>query len=457
MTCTEDPQAQTISYGASLTGKVGESAWRLAVPTFADELRAQSGEGSRVVTFSLKARSAIMLAGHHADATTWYDERTGAWVTSSAYSPSRVAFVERFLKAHPVEADFGKSWTRALPEGAYLFPDAGLGEKPPPQWSSTFPHVLKGTSDKPDAAFYKLWEESPFSDAYLGQMAQAAVDTLGLGKGRGTDFLGVSFTALDYVGHDFGPFSQEVEDLLACLDMTIGVLLDHLDRVVGGENYVVALSADHGVAPIPEQMRRDGFDAGRVLNTQVIEQVEKALEPLLGASRHVAMMEFTDIHLLPETYHKLQDNLKAMQKVTEAILSVPGVARVLRGEDLRERHLRGDPAVRAAQLSYFPGRSGELVVVPKPYWLLNNTVGGVLKSRATDHYSSYGYDQRVPLLVMGPGIGPGQYFSVATPADIAPTLAFLCGITLARPDGRVLAEALEAAAVAQPARASSSR
>ncbi len=453
VTCTEEPQAQTISYGAPLKVKGGDGPWRLAVPTLADELRAQLGEGSRVVTFSLKARSAIMLAGHRADAATWHDERTGAWLTSSAYSSSPVAFVQRFLKEHPVDADFGRSWSRALRQDAYLFPDAGLGEKPPAEWTSTFPHVLKGPSDKPDAAFYKLWEESPFSDAYLGQMAAAAVDALGLGKGRGTDFLGVSFTALDYVGHDFGPFSQEVQDLLLHLDATMGALLAHLDRVVGPGNYVIALASDHGVAPIPEQMVRDGLDAGWVLDTQVIERIEKTLEPLLGPGRHVARMECTDFHLLPETYQRLQDNPKAMQSVVDAILSVPGVARVLRGETMRERQPSGDLAVRAARLSYFPGRSGELIIIPKPYWVLTRIVGGVPTTRATNHSSSYAYDQRVPVFLMGHGIRPGEYLTAATPADIAPTLAFLCGITLARTDGRVLTEAIAfpAAPPAKPA------
>jgi predicted AlkP superfamily pyrophosphatase or phosphodiesterase len=403
-----------------------------------------------VVTFSLKARSAIMLAGHRADAVTWHDGRTGAWLTSSAYSSSPVTFVERFLKEHPVEADFGKSCSRALREDAYLFPDAGFGEKPPAEWNSTFPHILKGASDKPDAAFYKLWEESPFSDAYLGQMAAAAVDALGLGKGRGTDFLGVSFTALDYVGHDFGPFSQEVQDLVFRLDATLGALLAHLDRVVGPGNYVVALTGDHGVAPIPEQMSREGLDAGWVSDTDVIERVEKALEPLLGPGRHVARMEYTDLHLLPETYQKLQDNPKAMQSVIEAILSVPGVARVLWGKALRERQPSGDPAIRAAQLSYFPGRSGELIIVPKPYWVLTRIVGGVPTTQAANHSSFYAYDQRVPVLLMGREIRRGEYFTAATPADIAPTLAFLCGITLARSDGRVLAEEI-ASPAAPPA------
>ncbi len=455
--CTDDPRSPVISYGRPAKG--GHSPARLAVPTFADELRTQMATPSRVVTFSLKARTAIMLAGHRADAVTWADGGAGSWVTSSAYTTSPVTFVESFLRAHPVESEFGKSWTRALPERAYLFKDDAAGEKPPRGWTSVFPHALTGQSDKPDAEFYTKWGESPFSDAYLGRMAETAVDALGLGKGPGTDFLGVSFSALDFVGHDFGPRSHEVQDVLVRLDATIGSLLSHLDRVVGRGNYVVALSADHGVAPIPEQISVEGLDAGRVVTNQVVERVEKALEPFFGsgkpaqdsvgqtpgvslADKHVARMVYTDLYFEPGIYQRLAADAQVMHAVLDAILSVPGVLRVFRSEELRGQRANDDPIARAAALSYYPGRSGDLIVVPKPDWFFVNASREVPPGPATTHGTAYSYDARVPVILMGAGIRPGEYLRPATPADIAPTLAFLCGITLARTDGRVLAEAL---------------
>ncbi len=389
-----------------------------------------------------------MLAGHRADALAWFEPGEGAWVTSSAYTTSPIPFLEKFLKSHPVENDFGKSWTHSLPDSAYLFEDAGLGERPLPGWTASFPHPLHGQGDKPDVLFYAQWEESPFSDAYLGELAQAAVDALGLGKGPGTDFLGVSFSALDVVGHSFGPRSQEVQDLLARLDATIGALLEHLDRAVGPENYVVALSADHGVAPIPEQMAREGFDAGRIVIQDVVERVEKALEPKLGPGQHVARLEYTDLYFAPGIYPKLAADPALMQVVTDAILAVPGVWRVFRGEELQDRGPTADRTLRAAALSYYPGRSGDLVVVPRPYWFFVPASRNVPPGPATTHGTAHLYDTRVPMILMGPGIKPGEYLEPATPADIAPTLAFLCGITLAQADGHVLGTAL----VARPPR-----
>lgn len=440
VSCTEDPKAQTISYGAAAKG--GHSAFRLEVPTLADELRAQPGGKTRVVTMAVKARAAIMLAGHRADAATWFDSGSGAWVTTSAFTAAPVPFVESFVKSHPVERDFGKTWTRALPESAYLFEDAAEGEKPPEGWSETFPHPLGGQSEKPDARFYRLWAESPFGDAYVGEMAAATVDALELGKGQGTDYLAISFGTLDSVGHAFGPHSHEVQDTLVRLDATIGTLLAHLDRAVGAKNYVVAFSADHGVAPIPERMVREGINAGRVVTGEVVARVEKALEPLLGAGKHVARMTYPDLYFMPGVYAKLQADPAAMRAVKEAISGVPGVWRIYRSEELQDAKGSGDAMMRAAALSYYPGRSGDMVVVPKPYWFFVNEAKSIPAGSATTHGTSHGYDQHVPVILMGRGIKGGEYLNAASPADIAPTLAFLCGITMARADGRVLAEAL---------------
>ncbi len=447
--CTEAPRANSRS---STEG--GHSAARLLVRSFADELSAQASAPVRVVTFSLKARSAVMLAGHRGTAVSWFNEKTGAWATSAAYGGALESFVARYAKEHPVEADFGKIWNRALPESAYLYLDDARGEKPPPGWTSTFPHVLKGQDNKPDELFYALWGHSPFADAYVGKMAQAVVDALRLGRGKGIDFLAVSFSSLDLVGHQFGPFSHEVQDMLVRLDATLGALLDHLDRAVGPNNYIVALSADHGVAPIPEQAASGQLDAGRMVIEEVIGRVEKALEPLLGPGRYVTGFLGNDLYFAPGIYQKLLANPTAMQAAIDAILSEQGVAQVLRSEELLERAANDDPLRRAASLSTFGGRSGDLIVLQKPYWLTKLAARDAAWEAGTDHGTAYSYDTRVPVILMGFGIRPGEYFTAASPADIAPTLALLCGVTLSRPDGRVLGEAL-AVPVKAPAKSGS--
>ncbi len=326
---------------------------------------------------------------------------------------------------------------------------------PPDGWGPSLPHPLRGKdgSTAADRAFYQQWQTSPFSDAYLERLAETAVDALGLGQGGGTDFLGVSFSALDYAGHAFGPRSHEVQDVLAHLDRTLGALFDRLDKKIGRGNYVVAFSADHGVAPIPEDMQKMGADAGWFKIAEAQQRIEKALGRFSYPNPALAAVTGSDVYFAPGVYERLKNNAAAMRAVEEAILGVPGVAAVYRAEEIRDRPASENPIRSAMAASYFPGRSGDLFVVPKPYWPIDFSAPGESRRYGTTHGTSYFYDQRVPIFLMGFGIRAGEYWTPATPADIAPTLAALCGITLAPRDGHVLAEALKSAAARPKARA----
>lgn len=441
VTCTSDLTVKNIGYGASVKG--GDSAWRLQVPTFANELRLQTSE-VRIATFSLKARSAIMLAGARADAVAWHDVATGAWVTSSAYGEA--GFVAEYAKAHPVSADYGKTWSPALPSSAYLYEPSALGKVPPPGWGADFPHPLRGTekSTGPDAAFYTQWELSPFADEYLEKLGEAAVDSLKLGQREATDFLGISFSTLDMLGHALGPRSHEVQDVLVRLDRALGRLFAHLDARVGQDKYVVALSADHGIPPIPEEMKAAGFDAGWLNTNDAGARIEKIVEPYAATKPAVMDVGEGDVYLNSGVYDRIRRDPEAMRAVTESLATIPGVARVFRGEELTNRPATDDPFLRAAAASYFPDRSGDFFLILKPYWQPEFVGRDGKRGYATTHGSAYLYDQRVPILLMGFGIRRGEFLNPATPADIAPTLASLCGITLAPRDGRILSEALSA-------------
>jgi predicted AlkP superfamily pyrophosphatase or phosphodiesterase len=441
VTCTSDPNAKNAGYaGARVKG--GDSDWRMVVPALAEELKFQTGGATRVVTFSLKARAAITLAGHKADSVTWFEADGGAWTTSTVYGT--MPFIEDYAKAHPVKSDYGKTWTLSLPETAYLYDQKSIGAVPPEGWELTFPHPLRGKAagPEPDAAFYEEWETSPFADNYLTQFAETAVDALGLGKGGQTDFLGIAYSTLDYAGHAFGPKSWEIQDVLVRLDQDLAELFAHLDKKVGSGNYVVALSADHGVVPIPEEMEKTGADAGVLHLPDVPDRVEKVLESFNYPKPAVARIAGSDIYFAAGVYEKLKADSAAMNAVTEAIKSVPGVAAVYRSENVADRPATKSPSLAAMAAGYFPGRSGDLFIVPKAYWLMDSTPVGKTRGYGTGHGTPWNYDQHVPVLLMGFGIKPGEYLDAITPADIAPTLASLCGVTLAPRDGHVLAEAL---------------
>lgn len=439
VTCTADPKVSNTAYAGG-SAKGGDSAWRMRVPAFSDELRFQSGGATRVVTFSLKARAAITMGGHKADAVTWFDNRS--WTTSTPYGT--MPFIEDFVKAHPMTADYGKSWTLSLPTTSYLYDEKPTGAVPAPGWVLTFPHALRGKSsgNQPDDAFYEEWASSPFADTYLTRLAENAVDQLGLGKGGGIDFLAIGYSSVDYVGHAFGPRSWEIQDILVRLDKDLAELFARLDAKVGRGNYVVALSADHGVVPVPEDMQKTGADSGVLYVPEVQEKIESVLEPFNYAKPIVARIANTDIYFSNGTYDRLKADPTAMRAVFDAIRTVPGVADVYRAEELQDRPATQSPIRSAEAASYFPGRSGDLLFVPKPYWLVSSGPAGTPRSYGTGHGTPYNYDQHVPLLLMGWGIQPGEYNRAVTPADIAPTLASLCGITLATRDGKVLTEAI---------------
>ena len=408
----------------------------LAVPTFADELRLQSRRLPRILSISLKARSAIGLGGHGGPGTmVLWEEDNGTWATSDAYTKTPWPEVDEYVRAHPVAAAYGQTWTRTLPESSYLFDDDGLAENAPGQWKRTFPHVLDSPSGKPDNAFITNWEQSPWSDAYMGDMAIALSAKLKLGQETGTDMLAISFSALDLVGHEYGPRSHEIQDVLVRLDQVVGRLLDALDRSVGADRYVLALSADHGVAPIPEQAVALGMNAGRVLSADIRTATQNVLAKLLGDGTFYGAFSETNLSLTPGTLDQLRAKPGAIDAVKAALLAIAGIARVYGPDELAATSPTDDPILRATRLSYYPGRSGDFVVIPKPYW--------TIVSRGTTHGTPYGYDQHVPVLFYGAGIKPGRYFTPATPVDIAPTLAALVGVTLSHTDGQVLVDALK--------------
>jgi predicted AlkP superfamily pyrophosphatase or phosphodiesterase len=427
MTCTQDLHAADIGYGVEVTG--GDSAYRLAVPTFTDVMRTE--HHAHVVSLSLKDRSAIMLGGHGGDAVTWLTNSLDGWVTSSVYTNGPVPQVKKFVDANPTTADFDKTWNRMLPPERYSGADNGLAEAPPPGWTSTFPHELKAQSEKPDLAYFTRWERSPFADAYVGRFAAALAESFHLGTHDHTDVLTVSFSSPDLVGHAFGPRSHEIQDMYAHLDLTLGLLFERLDALVGRDQWVVGLTADHGVTPIPEQLVADGQDAGRFSAQALTAALEKVLTPALGEGKHVAVVDSNDIYFKPGVYHKIAKSAPLQKDVIAVVAAQPGVLRVFRREELTAAAATShDALLRAAALSYFPGRGGDLILALKPGWMFS--------FNGTTHGGANLDDQRVPILIMGRGVKPGIYREPASPADVAPTLAALAGVTLRKAEGHPL-------------------
>jgi predicted AlkP superfamily pyrophosphatase or phosphodiesterase len=424
--CTSDGQSSNVS-AAGTAGGPGDSAVRLLSPTLAEIMHRDLK--ARVVTISIKARSAIGLAGRAGDAVLWLGDR-GQLQTSTAYAATLPAWADAFARANPATRDAGKVWERTLPDARYQYSDDPPGEKPGGGWSAPFPHRLGAAED---ARYFAHWEQSPYADEYLEALAEQAIDSLHLGSEDHPDFLGVSFSSVDLVGHAFGPRSHEVQDMLVRLDATIGRLLAHLDERVGAAHYVLALSADHGVADVPEQTEH----GGRILLPTVTATIDGTLKPAYGGEQSfVAANQGTDVYLKPGVSDRLRRDPATRAAVRAALVAMPGVARVLYADEIDSTAARrsNDPQIRAAALSYFAGRSGDLIVIPKENWIVGTTT--------TTHGTLYAYDREVPVILFGADIRAGVRDEPATPADVAPTLAAIAGVRLPAPDGRVLKSAV---------------
>lgn len=420
--CTADESVEAVGFTADSDGR--HSARWMMVPTFAERLDASQPEADgRVVTLSLKARSAIGLAGHGGDAVVWFERPTFA--TSSAYG--RAEWLERYLKANPIDEAVDAEWTRALPAERYAGDDDEDGAMPPAGWSTEFPHPLsEGGADR---TFYDRWQRSPYSDAYLGEMAIAAIDALQLGQGPGIDYLGVGFSALDLVGHKFGPDSHEVQDVLIGLDAVIGRLLEHLDRTVGSDDYVVALTADHGVGPPPDA----GDGAGRFTSADIREAVDDVLDRVWERGEHVVDVVGAEVYLRdPE---RLQRDEAAAAELRARLADEPAVTDVLMAGDFARARESDDAGLRAFAASHYPGRSGDLLVVLRENYTSSTD--------AASHGSHHAYDRRVPVILLGSAFKTGTYDGPASPLDIAPTWASLTGITLERATGQSLDRAIK--------------
>ena len=432
--CAFDPDAVSVPF-AGESGTEHHGPRSLLVPTFAEELRRQARVRPKVVALGQKPRTAITLAGRPGpDTVVLWEEDDGTWATSSQYSRTPWPDVDEFIRAHPMNAAYGKLWTLLMPPAAYQFVDAGAGEARPGAWSRMFPHPLISRTGKTDFEFVTRWEQSPWNDAFLTDLAIHLLKSRRLGTGPGTDYLAVAFPSLDHAGHEYGPRSFEVQDNLYRIDVNLGRLLDAIEGQVGPA-FVLGLSSDHGVALVPEQVTADGGDGGRISTTALRNAINGAINKVLGMQgQFVAAIYEEQIALTPGLYDRLRVRPGALNAVRDAIASVPGVAKAYTSDEIIEGS-PSDPGIRAWQFSFVPGRSGDFALTPKPNWIVRSGSG-------TTHGSHNSYDQRVPLVLFGQGIKPGRYAERTTPADMAVTFAALTGIQMPRAQGRALTEAI---------------
>ncbi|HEU5303095.1 MAG TPA: alkaline phosphatase family protein [Gemmatimonadales bacterium] len=399
----------------------GRSPRNLIGPTVGDELKRVNQGRSRVITIAGKDRSAILLGGHRADASYWMAD--SLFVTSSYYMNELPGWVRAFNASGRVSSYTRKTWTRILPRAAYtaVGRDDVAWEENVAGMGRTFPHPLPPDSS---SRFMDAFRSSPFQNEVLLEFAMAAVSAEGLGRDSIPDLLGVSLSANDLVGHAFGPNSHEIMDMTVRTDRVLQRFFNYLDKRIGLRHLLIVLTADHGVAPLPETMQELSADAGRIDPARIAAATEAALQSRFGTVEAPGWL----VHLTPPWIYL---NVKALRQrgipieaaertARDAAESVPGVHRALTATELRQQQANG--MASGAVLSFHPERSGNVYYELKPYIVSGQEPSG------TTHGSPWSYDVRVPLLWFGASVKRGVHVRPVSVADIAPTLAAFLGI-----------------------------
>jgi predicted AlkP superfamily pyrophosphatase or phosphodiesterase len=410
----------------------GVSPEWLLVPTLGDVLKKETAGRGRVVSLSLKDRSAVLPAGRHPDACYWLDGSTGTFVTSTYYRDRPHPWVADFNRERVADRWFGKTWDRLRPDvdnTDLSGPDDAPGEGSGNRQGRTFPHPLTGGLKAPGRAYYGALMNSPFGNDLLLALVEQAIDAERLGSRDVPDLLCISFSSNDPIGHCWGPDSQEVMDVTLRSDLIVRDLLAHLDAKVGRGRYVLALTADHGVCPLPEFHRAHGGHAVRVSVKALAGKANAFLNQKLANGVDKARW----IENLGDPYPWLYVNRKLLKqhslqagRVEDALAGwlrqQPDVQAAYTRAQLMRGPIRGDAIGERVRKSFYPERSGDIAYVLKPYDLPSSQPTG------TTHGSPHAYDTHVPLLASGPGIRHGRYAEAVTPQAIAAILARSLGM-----------------------------
>lgn len=418
----------------------GASCRTMAGSTIGDEMRLATNGRSKVITCSLKDRAALFLAGRMANAAFWFDTRNGHMVSSSQFGGTLPGWAAAFNDRRYADQLFGKPWQRLYSENMYnaSTKDDYTYERALPGDGRSFPHQITGGASAPSEPFYTTFQMTPSANAMLADFAKEAIDKEGLGTHESPDLLGVSFSATDFLGHSFGPNSQEMEDMMLRLDQTLGSLFQFVDQKVGLDKTLIVLSSDHGVCPIPEFLRDKGLDAGRIDPKAMKQLLESALDQKLGPDDWISSFQPPNLYFNRGTIAKQKVRKQDVEDIAaQAAEAVGGVGDVYTAFQFYMNQMPPSANIDAVKRSYFQSRSGDLYITAKPGHIFSS------ESNGTSHGSPYRYDAQVPLMMMGPGVRAGRYAQDCSPADIAPSLAALLHInTPSLCEGRALHEAI---------------
>jgi hypothetical protein len=414
-----------IDYTQKAARSDGRSPAAIRVSTFGDELALHFGGKSKVFGVSVKDRGAISMAGH-AGKAFWFSKKSGEFISSRFYYDEYPAWVAGWNAGDPAGRYSGGSWELMHERATYLF---GTADDRPyetalPGFGRTFPHAYGKRGDK---YFTTLLTVSPAGDELTLDFAKALIRNEALGRDAVPDYLAVSFSSTDYVGHIFGPSSLEAEDNILRLDRTLAELLRFVDAEIGLENTLIVLSADHGGPEAPGYLRELGFEADYVHP----DAFDKAGAIARLKTRFGIGGELITTYFHPYVYLNREviarrglDQAEVERAVAVELTRFDGVALAVSSSALAAGGVPDTPLVRAVLRNFDPARSGDVYVVFEPNRFIADFDG--LRVAAT-HGSPWRYDTYVPVIFAGTGVPARRVHRRVHTVSVAPTLSRLVG------------------------------
>ncbi|MCW3087239.1 MAG: alkaline phosphatase family protein [Sediminibacterium sp.] len=424
--CTEDRTVKGVGGKSDEDGQM--SPRNMLTTTICDELRLATNFQSKVIGIALKDRGAILPAGHSANGAYWYEGKSGNFITSTYYMNQLPDWVNRFNNRKLVDSLYQLGWSISLPKEIYSqYSTADNKEyesKPFGRDMTGFPYDLAKFIGKD----YSKISSTPSGNTLTVEMAKAAVLAENLGRGPVTDFLAVSFSSPDYIGHSFGPNSWEMVDDYVRLDEELGRLFAFLDATVGKNQYTAFLTADHAVSNIPGFLKENKLPGGVMDESGSMRTMNAQLKEKFGIDSTVVSMYNYQVHLNhPKIDAKKADEEQIKKWIIQYLKKNEAVTNAFATADIMTTPINKTLREMAAN-GFYPTRSGDIQFVLKPGYIEGGATG-------TTHGSWYPYDAHIPLLWYGWGIKKGKTNREIYMTDIAPTVAALLNIQM--PSGNV--------------------
>ena len=408
--CTDDSTVSTVG----TTGKTGfMSPKNMWTSTITDQLKLAQNFKSKTIAIALKDRGAILPGGHSADGAYWYDSKEGRWITSSFYMQSLPKWVQAFNAEQRAQKYTKAGWNTLYPIQTYTLSgpdDSPYESKMAGETAPVFPHTLQGGNP------LELIRTSPYGNTLTKDFAIQAMTEEKLGKNGTTDFLAVSFSSTDYVGHSFGPQSVELEDTYLRLDQDIAEILTYLDKNYGKDQVLVFLTADHAVAEIPGYLNSHNMPGGVFDRVKAMADIKKVTQETFGQSDLIIGEDNSQLYFNKLALAKMNiDRAKLIQVVKQSLKKQVGFQELIdlqNIEGLTLNNLYAD----LIRNGYNPDRSGDVMILLKPQWFMGSKTG-------TTHSTLYAYDTHVPLVFYGWKVKPSEVTERTSISDISTSLA----------------------------------